>query len=297
MTDSQEIVCKPTKWFLLRALAMTVMFAVGAFMFFKDWKFGYPKDNVERFYHLAFDEAEERFRDHLEDGKSAAEWESFAQDQLVFKAIENSEEKVTEPAKVLPTGTDLTTTWPSILTDYATYSQFYEDEAELVSAPGWKTYTNSDGRKWKEKSDKKLKSFPKIQEQLYIGILCLALLLAALFVLLRTLRRSLKVDAEGYHTPNGKFIPFGQIRKIDARKWDTKGLAYLYYEDNGQEKKTKLDGMVYGQFKKEEGEPAQKLYEQILANFQGELIELVPEDDDDSEEEKSANKAANDSAD
>lgn len=38
MSHSNEIICKPTKWFLWRAVAMAVMFGVGAFMFFKDWK-------------------------------------------------------------------------------------------------------------------------------------------------------------------------------------------------------------------------------------------------------------------
>lgn len=295
MTDPQEIVCKPTKWFLLRALAMTIMFAVGAFMFFKDWKFGYPKDNLERFHYLAFEEAEESFRKHLEEDRSAAEWEAFASRQLIYKPIDTSEETATEVAKILPKGTNLTTTWPNLLTDHATYSRLYEKEAELVSPPGWKTFTNSGGRAWKEKSEKKLKTLKKIDEQLYFGIFCLVLLLVALGVLLRTLTRSIKVDAEGFYTTGKKFIPYNKIKKIDARKWDNKGLAYLYYEEDGAEKKAKVDGMVYGQFKKEDGEPAQKLYEQILANFRGELIELVPEEED-SKEEESAEKARNDSS-
>lgn len=290
MTEPDEIVCKPTSWFFLRAFGITLMFAVGAFMFLKDWKVGYPQDNLKRFYYLAFEEAEEKFRAHLNQGNSESAWESFASEQLVFGPIESGEEKVSDVARVLPEGTDLTTPWPSILTDFATYSQLYNQEAELVSPPGWKTYTNSEGRKWNEKSDKKLLSFRKIQEQLYIGVLCSILLLLAIAVILRTFGRSAKVDREGYHPPGGKFIPFGMIRKIDARKWDTKGLAYLYYDEGGREKKTKVDGMVYGQFKKEEGEPAQKLYERILENFQGELIELVPEEEEKADEADSAEK-------
>ena len=46
--DDEELICKPTKWFLLRAAAMVVMFGVGAFLFFKDYKIGDPKKNVER---------------------------------------------------------------------------------------------------------------------------------------------------------------------------------------------------------------------------------------------------------
>jgi hypothetical protein len=43
--------------------------------------------------------------------------------------------------------------------------------------------------------------------------------------------------------------------------------------------------MVYGQFKEEEGAPAEALFQRILANFDGELIELVVEDDEEDEAE------------
>jgi hypothetical protein len=39
--------------------------------------------------------------------------------------------------------------------------------------------------------------------------------------------------------------------------------------------------MVYGQFKEENGAPAEALFQYILVNFEGELIELVVDDDDD----------------
>ena len=43
--------------------------------------------------------------------------------------------------------------------------------------------------------------------------------------------------------------------------------------------------MVYGQFREEDGAPAEALFQQVLANFQGELIELVEDEDEDEEEE------------
>jgi hypothetical protein len=240
---------------------------------------------VERYYYLAFEDAEEQFREHLQEDGSPAAWEEMAAEQKVFKPIDKGEEKVTKVAEILPTKTDLETRWPGVLTDYETYRQRYEEQETLVIPPGWKTFSNSGGRKWDEKSEHKLKRASKIKEQLYIGILCAVLLAGALFILLRTMSRTMKGDSEGYYPPGGPFIPFGDMRKIDARKWDTKGLAYLYYDEGEKEKKTKIDGMVYGQFKKEEGEPAQKLYDRILANFRGEVIELVSEE---NEEESSS---------
>jgi hypothetical protein len=205
-----------------------------------------------------------------------------ASEQKVFQPIDEGEEKVEKIAEIVPASTDLDTRWPEILTNYESYRQLFDAQEALVVPPAWKTFSNSGGRKWDEKSEHKLKKASKIDEQLYIGIVCLVLLLGALFILFRTMSRTMKVDSEGYYPPGGPFIPFGDMRKIDARKWDTKGLAYLYYEAAGNEKKTKIDGMVYGQFKKEEGEPAQKLYDRILANFRGEVIELVPEEGEDS---------------
>ena len=36
----------------------------------------------------------------------------------------------------------------------------------------------------------------------------------------------------------------------------------------------KVDGMVYGQFRPEDGAPAEKLFQRIRSNFSGELVEL-----------------------
>lgn len=89
----------------------------------------------------------------------------------------------------------------------------------------------------------------------------------------------MKVDDQGYYPPGGSLIPFPTIKILDMRKWETKGLATLVYEADGKENKAKIDGMVYGQFKEEEGAPADALFQRILENFEGELIELVDENE------------------
>lgn len=296
MSDFEELICKPTKWFLWRAVAMAVMFGVGAFMFFKDWKWGYPKKNVERYYFLAFSKAKEDFLEHQAEGKSAEDWENFASSQKIFIPISSAEEGVKEVAPTVPAGTNLETPWPEPLVDYESYAKIFEEEQNFASPPAWKSFSNSEERKWSEKP-KTIKSEGKIKEQLYIAVLCSVLFAGAIFLFLRTMGRSMRVNAEGFSPAGGKLIPFADIKKIDARKWDTKGLAYLYYEKGGAEKKAKVDGMVYGQFKKEEGEPAQKLYERILANFRGELIELAPDDDEEEGEKAESTAIANDSED
>ena len=95
----------------------------------------------------------------------------------------------------------------------------------------------------------------------------------------------MKVNSRGYYPPGGDVIPFEKIIRLDKRKWETKGLATLTYLDGEEEKKTKIDGMVYGQFKSEEGAPAESLFQKVLSKFQGELIELVEEEDEEEEQE------------
>jgi hypothetical protein len=74
--------------------------------------------------------------------------------------------------------------------------------------------------------------------------------------------------------------------RIDKRNWDTKGLALIYYKDGDTEKKAKIDGMVYGQFKEEDGAPAERLFCYLMDHFKGEVIEYVDEDSIDTPKAK-----------
>jgi hypothetical protein len=99
--------------------------------------------------------------------------------------------------------------------------------------------------------------------------------------------RKMSVDSEAFYTVNGKKVPFSAIRKIDKRKWDTKGVATIYFEEDGLERKTKVDGMVYGQFRQEDGAPAEALFQRIMANFKGELIDYADEEEEENEQPES----------
>lgn len=274
MSDA-EIICRPTKWFYLRAIAMTAMFAVFFVLFMKDWKIGYPKKNEVYYTYQAFKKAEESFLKHEEDGLGAAAWEKFAKEQKIGFPDEEG---------VLPPEVDVETGWPAGLTDYESYKAAVKAEGNKANPPLWTSYT--DERGWSSTAPAKSYSGGKVREQLYFGIGSGVLMLVALVILLRISRRTMRVDEEAYYAPSGERIPFGDIRRIDKRKWTTKGLAFLFYDKGGALRKVKVDGMVYGQFKPDEGAPAERLFERILANFAGELIELAEEED--SEESESS---------
>ncbi len=136
------------------------------------------------------------------------------------------------------------------------------------------------------------KSKRKIDEQLWAASVCFLLTAVTLFFLIRTKGRVMKVDDRGYHTPDGRFIAYECMITLDKRKWENKGMATLTYKDGEEEKKAKIDGMVYGQFKEDEGAPAEALFQQILANFEGELIEMVVEDEESDDEREDEEDSA-----
>ncbi len=269
MTKEGEIVCKATKWFIWRALLMLIMFGVFGVYFLYDWKIGYPKKNVVVAHAKAFEKADKAW---LEE-ENRNRWEDYVAEQPM---------PFSEDKSIYPAGTDFTETWPAILAQK-------EKMGEIKSAGLWKEYSGEKGWPQKVNIKEDIKPADKIVEQLYSAGICGILTAIALFFLIRTKGRDMRADQEAFYAPGGIRVPFNKIKVIDKRKWETKGLATLTYEDeSGAEKKAKIDGMVYGQFKEEDGAPAEALFQRILSNFNGELIELVPDEDEDDEDEAPA---------
>ena len=266
MSTPPEIVCHPTKWFMTRILLMLVMFGGFAGYFLYDWKIGYPKKNYVIAHYRAFLAAGQAETDP----EVWKDWENYVKDQTI---------PFGDDLTIYPEGTDFEEKWPDILAD--------KEAMDKESDEGlWKIYSGEKG--WPQNVDLEEGPKPayKIKEQLYASMVCFCLAAVALFFYFRTKGRIMKVDDEAYYAPGGTRIPFSDIIEIDKRKWDNKGLATLKYKDSsGAEQKAKVDGMVYGQFKEEEGAPAEALFQKILANFDGELIELVVEEDEDEEGE------------
>ena len=100
-----------------------------------------------------------------------------------------------------------------------------------------------------------------------------ALAAVAGFFLLRTVRRSIVADQQSITDQKGKRVPFSDLRTLDLRKWETKGLAFIGYDGTAGKGTLRIDGLTYGGFKKEHDEPAENLMRRIRANFSGEIIE------------------------
>jgi hypothetical protein len=252
------IICKPTPWFLIRAAAMLVMFGVFSYLFYMDGSTGYRKKNLGFHIHAAFKAAHDEFaRMNSGGGLTADEWRKHAAEQVV---------RLPEDRSTLPADLTFPVRWPEVLHDYEKMKPLdwhrlwldYSGERQMSSNPPEKPY---DAR--------------KIQEQWVVFWICLALSAGAVFFLVRTLGRSLQADDQGVRGVNGRLVPYGDLKRLDLRKWDTKGLAFLEFEGSGGKGRIRIDGLTYGGFKKEQDEPAEQLMRRIRSRFSGEILEYV----------------------
>jgi hypothetical protein len=264
MSDRSLIVCKVTPWFIWRAVLMLVMFGGFAGYFLYDWKIGYPQKNVVVAYYQAFSEAGSAWTDP----EKRERWADYVSEQKIPWGNDLT---------IYPPETDFDARWPKLLADAKAMDEKSDEGL-------WIDYAAE--KKWPQQVDLDEDPKPsyKIKEQYYAAIVCGVLTLITLFFFFRTSRRKMSVDDDAFITPDGVKIPYHQMISIDKRKWETKGLASITYTNQeGVESKAKVDGMVYGQFKEEEGAPAEALFQKILSNFDGELVELVSLEEEERE--------------
>jgi hypothetical protein len=255
MSQPETIVCKPTRWFLLRAIVITAMFGGLAYYFYFDATTGYPRENAVFYLHKTFQKAGDQF---LQTNPSPEAWRDFAAAQTV--------DLPAEPA-LLPPEVQPGMKWPAILQD-----------SEQLRAKPWNKLWEEFTATWPHwrmnaKPPEHLHHAGKIREQWIAGAVCAIIGAVAAFVLIRTLGRHLAIDETSIRTAEGKRIPFSHLVRLDLRKWHTKGLAFADYCGEQGNGRIRIDGMTYGGFKKEEGEPAERLMRHLRARFSGELID------------------------
>ncbi len=237
---------------------MLLMFGVFAVLFFIDGSTGYRKKNLTFHLRETFRAANDEFIRLDKEGLDAARWKEFASKQQV--ALPD------DPALV-PADLPRPLPWPEPLQDYERMRQLQWNRM-------WLDYSGREGLD-ATKPEKPYDS-RQIREQWVFFWICLVLTLGALSILLRTLGRSIRVDTDSVTGPGGLRVPFADLTRLDLRKWDSKGLAYLDYEGGGGKGRIRIDGLTYGGFKAEQGEPASRLMERIRAGFSGEIVEYAP---------------------
>lgn len=100
-----------------------------------------------------------------------------------------------------------------------------------------------------------------------VGMLLVAV---GLFFVVRTYKRELSLRGDVI-TAAGQQFSIKDITLIDLRQWGTgfKGVAYFTVND----KKVKVDGMTYGGFNKDKGEPAEMFMKAVLEQYKGDILE------------------------
>ena len=249
---------------------MLLMLGVFAVLFYIDGSTGYRKKNEIYYLHKTFQIATEEFSKMNSSGAlTPAEWKDHAARQSVAFPDDRT---------ILPVSLTLPMPWPEILHDY-------ERMKPLQWNILWREYTRERG----------LGSSPpespydagKIREQWIVGGVCAMLVATAAFFLLRTLGRSISADAEAVTTQRGKRIPYPDLKTLDLRKWDTKGIALIDYDGASGKGRIRIDGLTYGGFKKDNDEPAERLMRLIRSRFSGEIIEYASFSDIQSKDDAS----------
>jgi hypothetical protein len=258
MTEPDTIVCKPTRWFLFRAGVMVLMFGVFAVLFYMDGTSGYRSKNEVFYLHRAFQKANDEFAKMNQGGALTPEtWKKFAAAQRVDLPPDRS---------VLPAAMRVAPPWPEILHDY-------ERMLPLQWNLLWREYTKFRGLN--EAAPEEPYDARKIKEQWVVFWVCAALTLVIAFFLVRTLRRTITATADAVTDQRGRRVPYADMKFIDLRRWDTKGLAFVEFDGTCGSGRLRIDGLTYGGFKKEDGEPAELLMQRIRSRFSGEVMEYA----------------------
>jgi hypothetical protein len=235
-----------------------LMFSVFSVLFYTDGSTGYRKKNEVFYLYKTFESAGKEFSQLNSEGNlTASAWKNYAKNQSV---------RFPEDTSVLPANLTLPMPWPEVLHDFdkmksLQWNKLWLDYAEtraFPASPGEQAYDAQ-----------------KIFHQWIVLYVCLALTFVTLFFLIRTLRRSISADAQALTTASGKRIPYSDLQRIDLRKWETKGLAFIDYLGPSGSGRVRIDGLTYGGFKKDVHQPAEQLIQKIRSNFSGELIEYA----------------------
>jgi len=258
MPEAATIVCKPTRWFLIRAIAMLGMFVVFTVWFYYDAEIGYRSKNEAFFTERAFHMAMAEFtRLNADGGLSPEAWRAHAAAQSIDLPDEDG---------ILPSSVELPMPWPEVLHDF-------EKVRTLNPTTLWREYTGKRGMNID--IPESYYTPRKIHEQWFVFWVCLGLTVVTLFFLLRTMRRSIRLDDKGIQGAGGTRVAFDELAVLDLRKWDTKGIAFLEYRTTSGTGRMRLDGLTYGGFRHEDDQPAERMMEKLRANFTGEIIEYA----------------------
>lgn len=262
MADS-PIICKPTADTFVRfAVVLAAFFGFGLY-FFYDGAIGYRVENEVFCSYHAFAELGGKV-----DTMSEAEW----QQQVAAKPLLTTERQggelmfVTSGEKPvalpLPEPCEAAALCPAEAADYAAMKRGWME--------CWQKYTER--KYFPIKPGEHGHDMGAIREQGIAGGVCMLISAVLAYLMFRTSRRVMSLHGDAV-TAAGETFTVADITRLDLRQWGTgfKGVAYATVKG----RKIRMDGMTYGGFSKEKGEPAEQFMKALVAQYKGELIEYA----------------------
>lgn len=257
--SQKDIVCKATLDTFVRfgiVIAALLGFAV---YFFYDGHIGYAKQNEAICSYRAFAQLGSTAAQH-----TAAGWETMLGEQALIPTTEENGQTFAVGEKdsryPLPAHCEAARSCPPEARDHATMSRSWSD--------CWAAYSKR--MHYPLKPGDHPHDEGAIREQWYAGVAFTITGIILLGLALRTHKRELSLRGTTV-TAAGRSFDIRDIECIDLRQWGTgfKGIAYLTVGG----KRVRFDGMTYGGFNKEKGEPAEALMQAILSQYKGDIIE------------------------
>ncbi len=115
---------------------------------------------------------------------------------------------------------------------------------------------------WPTKKPIERASKDKFTQKLYSGITApIGLLFCISFF--RTRGRWIEADEQGLSTRSGRRAVYGDIKSLDKTRWQSKGIAVVHYQTDGQAGRITLDDWKYDR------EPTKRIMEIIEQNMPG----------------------------
>ena len=142
-------------------------------------------------------------------------------------------------------------TWPRSNVRWDAQQQ-HENEGKMDQ---WPAYAQARG--WvTTKPEKRYSTGDIVGQFAFGGVFTITGILLLIYWLTQR-KRELKIEDGAVFTPSGTRVPFSCIRGLGKKRWDTKGIAIVRYEDNGRLMQFIVDDYKY------ETEPTRQILDTI----------------------------------
>ena len=255
---TESLICRPTRDTFVRfGIVLLAFFGFGLY-FFYDGAVGYRKANEVYFSYQAFAEL----------GKQASAgipWSGSRASRPLIAAEQAEGEWMVDGKYPLPADCAVVYLTPPEADDFQAMNRSWAD--------CWTAYTAR--MHFPVKPAEHAYDTAAIREQWLAGSVCMLISAIIIFLMLRTRRRVMALEGD-LVTAAGQQFKVCEISRLDLRQWGKgyKGVAYATV--NGR--KIRMDGMTYGGFEPDKGQPAEQFMQALLTQYKGEILEYEQKD-------------------